>query len=457
VTEFLLSTEEECLSIIEPPVEPPEILSTLLQLLRVMTELAPSLQGSNGIFNPYGRVYIDCGHLELAALECDSPYLLALLVERQHLLVARALAAMAPRGHKLRLANNNHSGLLERQTSTWGAHENFLVRRHPNEFNAQILPFLVTRVYGGSGGIAYPSGHFLAGVRSVFMVLDSGGGTTSHRAIHSTGREEHHMGAASKRFRYHLILGDGHRSQFNLALQFGATALALKAIDFDPELPDRVAKAFHLPLHGSWVKTLEQFNLLAEPGKPPRVAPMVVEVQRQYHEAACRYAASLSRPAAWIARLLEDWRSTLDALERGDSGWLAARLDTFAKHEVFSRLLAASGHGWKDLPGQPHLFSELALADHDYHDFSSDESIFQRLDDRRLLAHRVGDPIPAGKEAEPWVPETATRARARARFIRDHAGTTNLLMDWSCVHDLAHGRWRRLDDPFALEYGPWVK
>jgi hypothetical protein len=33
-----------------------------------------TLSGHGGIFNPYGKVYCDCGHIEIAEIECDSPY-----------------------------------------------------------------------------------------------------------------------------------------------------------------------------------------------------------------------------------------------------------------------------------------------------------------------------------------------------------------------------------------------
>ncbi len=71
-----------------------------------------------------------------------------------------------------------------------------------------------------------------------------------------------------------------------------------------------------------------------------------------------------------------------------------------------------------------------------------------------LLAHRVGEPVEPGSEAEPHVPETETRAKARARFIREASGE-GLFMDWSRVVDRLGEQVRDLHDPFAQEYGPW--
>src|SRR3954470_1637806 len=83
--EFVMGLENECLTAVE---DDPDARSRNLALgafLGGMSRLAPSLPGPSGMFNGYGRVYLDLNrHLELASAECDSPFLLADLVERQH-------------------------------------------------------------------------------------------------------------------------------------------------------------------------------------------------------------------------------------------------------------------------------------------------------------------------------------------------------------------------------------
>jgi len=454
--EFVVSVEQECLTIVDGANDPLQLGRALFRFLQVLAKLAPSLSCGAGIFNAYGRVYVDIGeHLEFAALECESSYLLPLLVERQQVLAARALRQLWDEGLRLRLANNNHSGLLHGKTTTWGAHENYLVERRPAEFTEAVLPFLVTRLYAGSGGVRWPEAQFLAGVRPEFMELSSGGATTDCRAIHSTCREEHHMGPEPARFRYHQILGDGHRSHFNLALQLGATALALKAILFDRELAAHLAGVRAKLGSASALELLRRFNLLAEPGEAPRADPLAMEVQQVYLEGARRWAATLTAPPSWIARSLADWQDTLDALRRADRAWLSARLDAFAKYELFTIFLAERRLAWRDLSGQKEHFAALALLDHSYHEFASDESVFRWLEQAGALRHRVGPSIAPGHEPEPFVPETTTRARTRARFIRHNAATEGLSVDWSCVVDVANRRRCDLYDPFATEYGPW--
>ncbi len=449
----LFSIEQECQTTVEANNGAALVPKALRRFLEILGGLAPSLPGESGLFNAYGRVYVDVNcHLEFSAIECDSPYVLAQMVETQYELATRAAAELERSGLKLLLVNNNHSGLLRPETAFWGTHENYLIDGPAAALADLTLPFLVTRLYGGAGGVLSPSADFLAGTRPLAMELPTGGGTTGNRAIYSTSREEHHMGPRPRQRRLHLIVGDGHRSQFNLALQFGATSLALKAIQSDPELAAQL-KDVTLQRRGeSWVGTLRRLNKLASPGEAPRVDPSVVEVQRIYLDAARRCVASMSDPQDWMPRILEDWQLTLNAYERSDRLWLAPRLDAFTKYELYSHFLEDRGSSWGELVGDMEALSTLGLMDHDYHSISEPVSAFSDLDQRGLLSQRVGDPIQPGCEEEPYVPDVGTRARARARFIQEHSGRSNLVMDWDRVVEMDTGRVRTLFDPFAEAY-----
>ena len=218
-----MSVEQELMTVVEDDEKQRPVELSLSMLFREMQDLAPSLKDSEspGFYNAYGRVYLDRGyHVEFALPESNSPYLVPLLLERQQELARRAIDKLKKEGLRIRLANNNHSGLLTPRSPIWGAHENYFVERIPSEFADEILPFLVTRIYAGAGGIEFPTGRFVAGVRPLFMMQTTEGSTTEResRAIHSTCREEHHMGSCSDRFRYHLICADAHRSQVHRAL-----------------------------------------------------------------------------------------------------------------------------------------------------------------------------------------------------------------------------------------------
>lgn len=449
--EFLMSTELELQTSGLDSRVPMELV--LDRFFHLMESVAPSLPGPSGVFNAYGRVYFDCGHVELAACECASPCILPSVVERQQILVKQVVDRMASEGCPLLLANNNYSGLLNSEAPTWGSHENYLAERHPSQFGELILPFLVTRIYAGAGGIEYPTGNFLAAVRPLQMVLPTGGGTTEQRAIHSTAREEHHMGAHPKRFRYHSILGDGHRSHFNLAIQFAATALALKAIFFVRRFPEQVLKLASQLMGRSWVDTLRRFNVLARPGEPWQVHPAGIAAQRLYLEGARRYAESLSSPPSWIAWALENWARMLEAFETRDLDWLSMRLDAFAKYRIYSSILDDQGKSWTDFPQEVELAHELTLLDQSYHSFCQSDSLFHRLEQAGLMDHRVGPYVGPGEEREPYVPGVATRADARARTIRAYAAERHhVLVDWAYIFDHRTSSSQRLEDPFAVGY-----
>jgi hypothetical protein len=455
--EFVLGAEQEFLTLVDGSDDPLTVPAALREFLDRMAQSAPSLPGPQGFFNPYGRVYVDCGmHLEFASSECASPFELVRAVEQQEQLAARALAARrAEGGKRVALANDNHSGLLTVRSPTFGSHENYLVAERPSSFTRFALPFLASRVWAGAGGVLYPTAAFVASVRVTFMQLETDGATTERRALHGTCREEHLMARACARFRYHLISGDGHQSQFNRALHWGATALAIKAIQHDRELRENIERLEAFAAGGNWVGFAKRVNVLARAGCEPRVAPEALAIQRAYLAAAERVAERLVAPPAWIETTLRDWRATLDAYERDDRDWLVARLDAYAKHAVYSQVLAANGLGWRDLAWRRDRFAELALLDQSYHAVGEPNSLFQRLERSGLLAHRVVEPLEPGAEREPWVPETTTRARARARFLVANRGSRTLIVDWANVYDLVEQRVAPLEAPFAAEFGDW--
>jgi hypothetical protein len=453
----LVSIEEECLTVVEGQCQDSPDPGIIRALLDCITRIVPSLPSTTGVADGYGIIYPDIGHLELAACECDSPYLLPTVVEQQQLIVREAVNRLKQEQNiRLILANNNYTGLFQPgRCSTWGAHSNYLVEEHPRNFGERILPFLATRIYAGAGVVQYPNAYFLASSRAPWMECDVGGGTVESRAIHSTARDENHMDGSLRLWRYHLICGDGHRSHFNLALQCGATAAALKAVFFNPRLHERLPTFCRNRSFPSWTDAMREFNLLAKPGEPLKVDHRAIEVQRVYLEGARAYAASQSEIPPWFFRLLADWEATLLAMESRDDGWLAARLDAWAKHALFTQVLAGDSRDWNDLLRVSNLFEELALLDQNYHEFTNPQSVFHLLEQQKLLSHRVADLIPPGGESAPYVPNTTSRARARAQFIRDNAGKRNLVVDWGWVADTNNRHCRRLSDPFSQTYDAW--
>jgi proteasome accessory factor A len=252
-----------------------------------------------------------------------------------------------------------------------------------------------------------------------------------------------------------LILGDGHRSQFSLALQLGTTLLVLRSIE---TLPDRVAplpRRLGTDQSRFWLSSCREFNRLARSGETPTVHPLALDVQRFYLDRVTEFVAQLTGPPPWTARLLADWAEVLSRLRDGDEDWLALRLDPWIKRRLFTAWLAARGSGWESLPSRPDLLDGLALLDQGYHTITRPDDLFTRLEAARLVEHRTGPRVEPGGEPDPFVPDVSTRARARARFIASVQNRDDIQMDWSILLDRHAGRCRRLDDPFASEFGPW--
>ena len=454
---FLVSFETECLTVTDPRDICWTAYVAAIEFMRQLAELAPSLPGPSGLFNAFGRIYLDMSHIELAAAECNSPYNLVTIVEQQQLLIKQALEKLAQRGIHLTLANNNYDGLLRADASTWGTHGNYRSSILPKHLTDRFLPFLSTRIYAGSGGLHFPSARFLASPRVHFVDVDRGGGSTSQLAIHSTTRDEHLTSLPEQYgYRYHTVMDDGNRSHYSQALHFGTTLLVLHALTGTPHAPQPLPVSPSLRKKRSfWVRAARRFNVLAEPELFPTVHPLVLQIQRLYWELTRRYVDSLIDVPQWVDRLLEDWSTTLDAMELDDQDWLATHLDPWIKYRLWSQLLADTGSSWQEVVGNRRLASWLTLLDQQYHEFCNDDSPFTLLEKAGLLRHRVTPVIQPGSEAEPFVPQLGTRATARACFIKEHNDARHLEANWASIIDTSERQRWSLDDPFADKFsGP---
>ena len=66
----LFSIEQECQTTVEASNGATLVPEALPRFLEILGRLAPSLPGDGGLFNAYGRVYVDINyHLEFSALE----------------------------------------------------------------------------------------------------------------------------------------------------------------------------------------------------------------------------------------------------------------------------------------------------------------------------------------------------------------------------------------------------
>ena len=243
--ESLLSIENECLTVVYGSREERPDPMAMQAVLERLAQLAPSLPSPSGVANGYGIVYPDpTGHPRTHGHRVR----FALLAPHRHG-ATRAVGAGGGRGAVPRHGHADHPRqqyalrpVPAEALSDVGSPLQLPGGRAPFAVRRPDSAFLATRIYAGAGVVQYPDGCFLANSRAPYMECDVGGGTTDTRAIHSTARDESHVGPDVRRWRYHLICGDGHRSHFNLALQFGCTLAALKAVFFNPRLPERLPR-----------------------------------------------------------------------------------------------------------------------------------------------------------------------------------------------------------------------
>lgn len=446
---LLMSLETEWQTLLA---DPNQTAAGVVALFEHLTAMAPTLPFGAGLLNAYGRIYLDGSHLELAAAEADSPYQLAQWIEQQETLLWSVVYQLKTEGDlKWEFRNVNYDGLLRDGVSSWGTHENYLLHGSPDRIAAAMLPFLATRLFAGAGALVWPSGEYVAGTRVELLSQDTGGGTSQQRALFSTARDES-LTRDHRCRRLHLILGDGNRSQFSLALKMGTTALVARMLEDWPDAvrplpgtpaPSRGRRAF-------WMQAARQFNMLARPGEPLRAAPLALRVQRMYHEACSRFVHRQTDVPDWVPRLLSDWEITLGALASLDNAWLQRRLDPWIKHELLGEYLRQHGVDWPEVLKSSDLFHELALLNQDYHSLDA-SSVFQRCNRAGLLDHRVVPCLQAGEEPEPFVPATVTRAAARARFIKQHALERGWTMDWMSARHMPTGRVVEFEPPIVGE------
>ncbi|QDS97214.1 proteasome accessory factor PafA2 family protein [Adhaeretor mobilis] len=436
---FVMGVEEECLT-----------LGSHIDMDRMFVaiqSLAPTLRACpSGIFTPLGRIYLDGSHLELASAEAGSPWILADIVARQQQLVAEAIQSVAGAGGSLEFANINYSGLLRSGACTWGTHENYLVNRPVSWFAEQMIPFLCSRFYAGSGAVHWPSGRYVASARVQFLAAETNGNTTRNRPLFCTARSDPGENGRELR-RCHLVCADGHRSPINLALQFGATSLVLHALI---ERPKKL-KSIPRPSGASkklWLVCAKHFNFLAKPGEPLAVHPGAIQLQRFYLQLVSDWLAGSRAAPDWSDKIVALWQATLDAVEQGNHLWLSQRLDAWIKYDLLDVALEVMGSNWREAADNRLLSSHLTLISQDYHCFTKSDSIFQVLCEKEAIL-RSPRFLPVNDR---WKIATKTRAAARAKMICEHAGETDLVLDWNGMINLQTGERWGLVDPMATRF-----
>ena len=379
-------------------------------------------RSSNVFLRNGARLYLDVGsHPEYATPECDSIEELVVHDKAGERILEGLLHDAERRLHEEGIAGDVY--LFKNNTdsagNSYGCHENYLVTRH-GEFSRLadvLIPFLVTRqlICGAGKVLPTPRGAvYCVSQRAEHIWEGVSSATTRSRPIINT-RDEPHADAERYR-RLHVIVGDSNMSETTMLLKVGATDLVLRMVevglvmrDLTLENPIRAIREVSHDLTGR--KKLRLAN-----GREATA----LEIQREYLTKAADFADRRDLRTGTVARVLDLWERTLDAIEQQDLAKMEREIDWAIKYRLIQRYQEKY-----DLPIAHPRIAQLDLA---YHDISRKRGLYYLLE-RRGLVERTAKDLDIFRAKS--VPPQNTRARLRGEFIkRAQEQRRDFTVDW---------------------------
>ncbi|MEU7568126.1 Pup--protein ligase [Streptomyces fradiae] len=366
-------------------------------------------RSSNVFLRNGARLYLDVGsHPEYATPECDDVTELVTHDKAGERILEGLLVDAERRLHEEGIAGDVY--LFKNNTdsagNSYGCHENYLVARH-GEFSrlADILiPFLVTRqlLCGAGKVLQTPRGAvYCVSQRAEHIWEGVSSATTRSRPIINT-RDEPHADAERYR-RLHVIVGDSNMSETTMLLKVGATDLVLRMIEAGTVMRD-------LTLENP-IRAIREVSHDITGRRKVRLASgreaSALEVQREYYEKAVDFVDRRGIRTGTVARVLELWGRTLDAIETEDLDRIGTEIDWVIKYKLLERYRA------KHSMTMSH--PRIAQIDLAYHDIHRRRGLYYLLE-KKGQAARVCDDLKIFEAKS--VPPQTTRARLRGDFIR---------------------------------------
>ncbi|MGW7415605.1 Pup--protein ligase [Streptomyces sp. NPDC054863] len=366
-------------------------------------------RSSNVFLRNGARLYLDVGsHPEYATPECDNLTELVTHDKAGERILEGLLVDAERRLHEEGIAGDVY--LFKNNTdsagNSYGCHENYLVARH-GEFSrlADILiPFLVTRqlLCGAGKVLQTPRGAvYCVSQRAEHIWEGVSSATTRSRPIINT-RDEPHADAERYR-RLHVIVGDSNMSETTMLLKVGATDLVLRMIEAGTVMRD-------LTLENP-IRAIREVSHDITGQRKVRLASgreaSALEVQREYYEKAVDFVDRRGIREGNVAKVLELWGRTLDAIEAEDLDRISTEIDWVMKYQLIERYRAKHN--------MPMSHPRVAQIDLAYHDIHRRRGLYYLLERKGQAARICNDlKIFEGKS----VPPQTTRARLRGDFIR---------------------------------------
>lgn len=372
------------------------------------------------------RLYVDHAHPEYSSPEVLTPRDVLVWDRAGDRVAEECVRTLATTAEPVNLYKNN----TDSKGSSYGAHENYLVRRDVDfdELAAAVLPFFATRqILCGAGRVGIGrSGEepgYQISSRADFFEEQIGLETTLRRPIVNTRDEPHADGTRWRRL--HVIIGDATLAEPATLVRFGSTALVLGLIEagLQPrlELADPVT-ALQSVSHDL---TLSAALPLADGS-----TLTAIDIQRLYWEAAVDAAGTA--PDEATAEVLAEWDRFLTELAR-DPRALAADIDWVAKLALLEGYRTREDLAWDD--------PKLALIDVQYSDVRREKGLFHRLESAgRIRRITTDEQVERAVEQAP----AQTRAFLRGGVIERFAPSVAAASWDSVVLERADGSLVRL-------------
>ncbi|MHB8482243.1 MAG: proteasome accessory factor PafA2 family protein, partial [Nitrospiria bacterium] len=330
------------------------------------------------------------------------------------------------------LYKNNTDG----KGNSYGYHENYLVDRNvPFErLLKELVPFLVTRqIFTGAGKVGSENRsdavHYQISQRADFFEVLVDLNTMVKRPIMNT-RDEPHSDSAKYR-RLHVIVGDSNMSEISTYLKVGTMLLVLAAI----EEGESSGISFENP-----VKTIKEVSRDLTLKKKYKLTDgrelTAIEIQRVYLEEAKRVFEGEND--GFSRECLSKWESILNQLEE-DPKLLSKDLDWLIKKEMIETYMERKSCDWRD--------SRVSLMDLQYHDISSEKSLYYALERDGYVNRLVtDDEIVKAMDSPP----EGTRAYFRGMCLRKFPKEIYAASWTSVLFDLGNTTVKKIPllDPF---------
>lgn len=384
------------------------------EIARVLFRPIVSTYSSSNIFSPNAsRLYLDVGsHPEIATAECDSLSQLIAYERAGDAMVNRmavqAEEALADEGEKraVYLFKNN----VDSAGNSYGCHENYLIGRHVvlKDLGKALLPFMITRQLICGAGMIRPAkgeepARFVLSQRADQVWEGVSSATTRSRPIINTRDEPH---GDSKRFRrMHVIVGDSNMAEPTMAVKVGSTLLMLEMLEAGFEVPNLSVLEPIQHIRAIALDSTGHTQLPLEGGG----STTALAVQQELCTAAERWLEhreDTGTPTAELARVVDLWKRTLQAIETQNFSGVDREIDWVIKRSLLNRYRERLGGDWSH--------PKLAQIDLTYHDIRPGRGLYSVLEQRGMVKRWIDDAaIDAAVDTAP----RTTRAKLRGEFL----------------------------------------